>query len=306
MCLTMFNCGGYGVIADLIRRAGGGRTILSMDNGILPEDGTAQIGSVALPVGQRVYAEERGEQLVVWITSEPMADAGSAWWELSQARAETGLVPVTLAPPSRIDWDGYDSRLWWDDFGFWCPEDVGMLDGMSAEAVLAACWPGADDAMWQHGRVRISQTVAPFGRGFPGLAPPGDSRLPADVLRRAVAGQPPAHLGLVAAGRPADVPAVVGWSVFGVNESGPGSRSLQISAVLRSWETRFGARLLRIGGDAVLRVLVERPPRTEAAAERVAAEHLAFADECDGLSGYSVSALGEVLIGAPIWSFWWD
>jgi hypothetical protein len=92
-----------------------------MDNGILPEDGAALVGSVALPAGQRVYAEERGKQLVAWVTSEPMADAGSAWWLLSGAQAETGLIPVTLAPPIRGDWNS--SRLWWDDFGFWCPED---------------------------------------------------------------------------------------------------------------------------------------------------------------------------------------
>jgi hypothetical protein len=278
-----------------------------MDNGILPEDGTALIGSVALPAGQRVYTEEGDERLVAWVTSEPMADAGSAWWELSQARAETGLVPVTLASRERIDRDGYDSRLSWDDFGFWHPEDVGLLDGMSAEAVLATYWPGADNWGWDpEAEPYLAERVAPFGREFPGLAPPGDARLPADVLRRAVAEQPPAHLGLVAAGRPADVPTVVGWSVFGVNESGPGSRSLQISAVLRSWETRFGARPLRIGDDAVLQVLVERPPRTEDAARRVAAEHFAFADECDGRNGYSVATLGAALIGAPVWSFWWD
>jgi Domain of unknown function (DUF4253) len=74
--------------------------------------------------------------------------------------------------------------------------------------------------------------------------------------------------------------------------------------VLRSWEARFGARLLRIGADSTLRVLVERPPVTVDAAQRVAAEHIAFADE-PRQSG-SVADLGEALIGAPIWSFWWD
>ena len=130
--------------------------------------------------------------------------------------------------------------------------------------------------------------------------------MPAAILEQAAAKEPPAHLGLVAADRPADVPAVVGWSVFGINETGPGSRSLQISAVLRSWEARYGARPLRIGNDATLRVLVERPPQAKAAAQHIAAEHLAFADECNGRSGYTVADLGAALIDAPIWSFWWD
>ena len=103
------------------------------------------------------------------------------------------------------------------------------------------------------------------------------------------------------------MPAAVGWSVFGTDRPGsPQARSLEISAVLRSWETRFGARPLRIGGDSILRVLVERPPSTLEAATAVAAEHLAFADECNGVNGYSVSELARILLGNPVWQFWWD
>lgn len=272
-----------------------------MGRGILPEDGTAQIGSVVLPVGQRVYGEE-GE-LVAWVTSAPMADAGGVWSELSRAHAGTGLVPITLAPPRRADVAG--SSFGWDDFGFWFLGDVSLLEMMSAGTVLAAGWYVSDDD-WEYELDYLVHARAPFGQEFPGLAPAGDTPLSAGVLDRAVAEQPPAHLGLVAADRPADVPVVVGWSVFGVNERGHGARSLQISTVLRSWETRYGARLLRIGNDARLLVLVERPPRTCDAARRVAVEHLAFADECNGRSGYSVAELGAALIDAPIWRFWWD
>jgi len=52
-----------------------------------------------------------------------------------------------------------------------------------------------------------------------------------------------------------------------------------IAAVLRSWEDRFGARLLEVG-FAEIRLLVQRPPRTIEATRAVAAEHFAFADEC--------------------------
>jgi len=41
--------------------------------------------------------------------------------------------------------------------------------------------------------------------------------------------------------------------------------------MLRSWEDRFGARLIDVG-FADLRLLVERPPRTLEAAQRLAAE----------------------------------
>ena len=272
-----------------------------MDKGILPENGTAQVGSVALPVGQRVYAE-KGE-LVAWVTAEPLPDAGAIWSQLSEAHAETGLIPITLAPPQRADVAA--TGVCGEDFGFWFPTDVSALERTSAETVLAAGWY-VSAGEWEDESDYLVPARAPFGQDFPGLAPAGDTRLPATVLELEVAMQPPAHLGLVAARRPADLPAVVGWSVFGVDEPGPGARSLQVSAVLRSWATRYGARPLRIGNDAVLRVLVERPPRTYDAARRVAAEHLAFADECNGRNGYLVAELGAALIDAPIWSFWWD
>ena len=212
-----------------------------MDKGVLPEDGPARVGSIALSAGQRVYAEEG--QLVAWVTNEPMTDAGGAWAELSAVQATTGLVPVTLARPQRTV--AADLAFSWDDFGFWFPADVSLLETMSAGAVLATGWNVSDD--WEYESEYLVQARAPFGRDFPGLAPAMYTPLPADVLDAAVMAQPPAHLGLVAASRSADVPAVVGWSVFGVDGPGPGARSLQISTVLRSWETRYGARPLRMG-----------------------------------------------------------
>lgn len=170
---------------------------------------------------------------------------------------------------------------------------------MSAGDMIATAWD-----RWI-GSTRARYT-APFGRRFPGLAPAETTNLPAAELQRVAATLAPAHLGLVAARRPADVPATVGWSVFGVDELGPGARSLEISAVLRSWESRFGARLLRIGADATLVVLVERPPQTLELARQVAAEHCAFADEVDGQASYTVESVAVGLVGMPTWTFWWD
>jgi hypothetical protein len=99
----------------------------------------------------------------------------------------------------------------------------------------------------------------------------------------------------------------VGWSVFGVDSPGGAlARSLEIAAVLRSWEIRFGARLLRLGSDSILRVLVERPPGTLTEALEVAAEHVAFADEYGRYAGQPIRELAAELTGQPIWHFWWD
>ena len=83
-----------------------------------------------------------------------------------------------------------------------------------------------------------------------------------------------ARIGLVVA-RPADVLAVIGWG--GLDNRG--DSLLPLTAVLRSWEDRFGARLIAVG-DADAGLFVERPPRTLQAAQRIAAEQVVLADEC--------------------------
>jgi hypothetical protein len=80
---------------------------------------------------------------------------------------------------------------------------------------------------------------------------------------------------------------------------------LPTAAVLRSWKARFGARLLTIGPDRI-QLLAERPPRTVTAAQRLAAEHFAFCNECGGQGLRYVAAIAASLEGAPLWTFWWD
>jgi Domain of unknown function (DUF4253) len=74
--------------------------------------------------------------------------------------------------------------------------------------------------------------------------------------------------------------------------------------VLRSWEDRFGARLID-AGYADLRLLVERPPRTLHAAQRIAAEQVVLADECIEATK-DILNIAVRLVNAPIWTFWWD
>jgi hypothetical protein len=279
----------------------------------LPEDGPATIAGVQLPAGERIYGwsyqisvrdgrpfprSVRSQTPAAWVTSRPMADAGDAFLALSGAHARTGLVPVLFSPSRGADTASAGA------FGVHGREDLSLLDAMSAQAVLAGYWEVDPE---EFAELDMADQRAPFGPDFPGLAPAEQTRLSEDRLRSAAASEEPAFLALVVAGRPADVPAAVGWSVFGSDSPGrPDARSLQISTVLRSWETRFGARPLRIGGDSILRVLVERPPSTLETATALAAEHLAFADECDGRNGYSVSRLARILVGKPVWQFWWD
>lgn len=270
-----------------------------MSGAVLPQDGPALIAGIQLPAGQRIYGMESGDEMpIAWATSRRMAGASDAFFALSAAHARTGLVPILLSGSDGMD--DFEE----DFFGLEGPEDLSLIDSMDPEEVLSAQWDLGDEDTFD---AYLERLRAPFGAVFPGLAPAERRRLPRAVLRAAVAEEEPAFVAVVAAARPPDVPAAVGWSVFGVDAPGtPEACSLRISTVLRSWETRFGARPLRIGGDSILRVLVERPPSTLETATAVAAEHLAFADECDGVNGYPVTELAQILVDKPVWHFWWD
>ncbi len=140
---------------------------------------------------------------------------------------------------------------------------------------------------------------------FPGLAPATDGSLSSAARVAALRSLRLARIGLVAAHRPADVLATVGWTATDDYRDGH-PNGLWIGAVLRSWENRFGARLLAIGPGATVRLLVQRPPRTLEAAEKIAAEHSAFCSECADQGLTTVREIAPVLVDAPIWTFWWD
>lgn len=270
--------------------------------GPLPENGPALVAGVQLPAGQRIYGWDDDvadiEIPLAWVTDRPMAEAADAFLALSAAHAETGLVPVLLSRDPQMG-----EQVSGEAFMLGGGADVGLIDAMSAETILAQGWDTGQDSL----DPTLAEVRAPFRLEFPGLAEAESSQLPEAALRAAVATHQPAFLGLIAAHRPADVPAAVGWTGFGVDSpASQEARCLSIAAVLRSWETRFGARPLRIGSDMILRVLVERPPTTFEAAIRVAAEHLAFGDEYGSYSGQPISELAAELVGKPVWHFWWD
>ena len=145
----------------------------------------------------------------------------------------------------------------------------------------------------------IAEAVVPFSRRqFPGLAQAEDHQLSAGQFDRVLSGLGPARVGLVPAGRPADALPMLGWNQAFVT-------AVPHTAVLRSWEDRFGARLLRVG-LAEFSVLAQRPPRTLESAQHLAVEHWAFCNEFGGTGLHDVSRIAASLMSSPIWTFWWD
>jgi len=103
----------------------------------------------------------------------------------------------------------------------------------------------------------------------------------------------------VPAGRPADILACLGWDRQNNDIS-----AAELGAVLRSWEDRFGARLLEVGFDEI-RLLVTRPPRTLEEALPIAAEHVMFSDKAHAECEF-VGQIAASIVDNPFWDFWWD
>lgn len=256
----------------------------------LPEEGELRLGAVMLPAGRRVAPEGGPGEPVAWVTAEPVPDPGLAWSALSDARQQTGLVPILLTSDEKGE-----------NYFFYGPNDASQLDDLDAAEILAGLWerrmPSDDEEDGDH----LAAVRGPFSGVFPGLAPPEDTRLSMAQLHEAIRSLPAAPIGLVPAARPADVLPAVGWLATDQFQT-----TLPIAAVLRSWEARFGARLLAVGPGARIRLLVERPPRTTEAAQAVAAEHFAFCDECAGQGLRDIPGITASLVNAPTWTFWWD
>lgn len=215
-----------------------------------------------------------------WQTDEPLEH--TAWDRLVSVGAASGMHPVLLAP----GWDDDGENL--------DPGRMSSADDHDAEEVLADFWASVgDDGAW------------------PGLAParplpagPDPDRVAADVAAGLL--ETPSfadgRAALVPARTTADVPSVLGWSGPANHEGDTG----RLCAVLRSWEARFGIRVVALRFD-VLDLSVAAPPRTLQEALPVAAEHLAFCPDNVWQGAGSLRSYAESLLDAPHhWTFWWD
>jgi hypothetical protein len=230
----------------------------------------------------------------MWMTDHRVDDAGAKWWTMHQ---EQRFQPVLL---DSLDDDAVagDRRPW--DTGELAIWDAPIRGQDTVSQALSGFWTEYDDSEM------VADLKLPY-RTFPGLAPRQEDALP-DIELELVAGSASsAWFGLTTAPRPADIPMSIGW--FACSEAFAGSFSPgQMTAVLRSWEDRFGAFIFRLG-YASLQLLVQRPPRTERQALAVAAEFFGLADEFTTAHGgvtRSITEMADSIEGSPWWRFWWD
>lgn len=282
----------------------------------LAADPSGRTLGLELPAGRLIDATHEGtwhEPLVWHAEARP---APGAWTAVNSART-LGLLPVLLdvgGPQKGVeDWELMPGEMsyardhdadevladFWERYA--ADELEGDQDYASREVVESLFGPPEP----------YDATVAPYGPGWPGLAAAGrreadpDARAAeiADALGDRGSWLKEPRLALVPARRSADIPAALGWT-------GPLNYENDVArlcAVLRSWEDRFGIRVVALTFDQLV-VSVAAPPATLAEAEAVAAEHFAFCP--DNITQGSHTALRtyaeQEVLNEPVWSFWWD
>ncbi|MEU8616599.1 DUF4253 domain-containing protein [Streptomyces sp. NPDC048623] len=255
---------------------------------------------LTLPPGSFVTETHSGPwpEPLLWVADGIAGTA--AWAQCAPARGGGGLQPVLLEDDAGVA-------------GWWNTElDPGMMsvpDDHDAEGVLRESWHAAvADTEENEDDEGEGETIAPYSSDWPGLAPRGYAAADPDAIAAEVAAGLVEHrlssprLALAPAVRSADLPAAIGWT-------GPLNHENDVArlcAVLRSWEDRFGVRVIALSYDR-LDLSVAAPPQTVEEALAVAVEHFAFCPD-NIWQGYETLRLyaEEALVGNSHWTFWWD
>ncbi|MFD0918673.1 DUF4253 domain-containing protein [Saccharopolyspora rosea] len=254
--------------------------------------------SVPLPSGE-VLTEQTavaGDPApLCWISDEPPSPQLVA--ALRAEHRTSGLWPLLLCDGNEV----YGERC---TVGVVPPEPLEHIDRWRLVDVMARIWDGLVQADDDLGPAYDREVLAPFDYDCPGPAPAGNLLADPDILANQ---QLPrfiddeTRLALVPVRRGADVLTVLGWS----GAANHVSRTAGLSAMARSWEDRFGARLLRLGPDR-LDLSVSAPPQDPDHAAAVAAEHWTFCPDRILQETGSIAAYAQEIRGRRTWSFWWE
>jgi Domain of unknown function (DUF4253) len=265
----------------------------------VPENGLIQLEGLTLPPGRKRHAlsrfaedGQRTDGPTYWATDDMVDSPGLVWFELTQRSAAIGLVPVLIESDPRNP-----ARPW--ESGELRPIDLVGVDRLDAASILRRRWTNSVPSNMEI--LEFADMFSPFAAMFPGLALAEQVAMEPSELEAVLGVQSAARIGLFPVARSSDVVAYVGW---------PGACALYdspapVAAVLRSWEERFGAQVLRIGPDTV-DLVVQRPPRHPADALAVAAEQFALCPDIVTQAEGSIRALADQIVGEPLWSLWWD
>jgi hypothetical protein len=228
-----------------------------------------------------------------WVTTDFLEDIGTPYATLRAAADRTGLYPVV------VDFTDDGSCPWGPQVPL---TEVDSLDAEIAlreiRAQYTAFYGGDHDGVLG----RWSGLAAAGGGAADGVAA---DRL-ADSMARDFGAAPrtgPRNgLALVPSWRSADILAVTGWT----GAANHTATNAQLTAVLRSWEQRFGARLVVLSSDQI-GLTIANPPTDLEQATAIAYEHLVFCPDNiyqgrhETFEEYAAS-----LLDLDMWVFWWD
>lgn len=251
--------------------------------------------NVALPPGEVLYGQLSDPSPLCWI-SDDQPDV-RLFARLRTDHRRTGLLPLLLCDDSEV----YGDRC---TVGVANLEPMEHIDRWDLNSVMRRIWDGLCQADSDLGPAYDLDVLAPFDYSCPAPAKRGNLLADPDVLANRLLDRfvdEETRLGLVPVRRGADVLTALGWS----GAANHVSRTAGLCAMLRSWEDRFGARVLRLGPDR-LDVSVAAPPQDVRHAVAVAAEHWVFCPDRVLQDVGSLSAYAEEIKGSRTWSFWWE
>lgn len=258
--------------------------------GELPPDGAVTVGGRSMR-GRRFSADpafgtEPGVEPVGpddrgWLTDDVIVDVAEHWWRHALHFPDTGLWPLVT--------DGLDGDLNrpWRDGELGPVEDPESVD---VGTFLLQTW-----------EENVSEDDDTPASQWTGLAAAVPGEPDVAVLPAGLECPPRSALLLVPVTRPADVLAALGWLGAENHDLGGG----QLSAVLRSWEERFGAVPVCLGFDSMV-LAVSRPPVDRAEVDRLAQEQYAVCPDNVDQGAGSIERYAEEIAGQRLWSFWWD
>ena len=251
-----------------------------------------------LPPGGLVLATDDGpwHEPLLWLADGRAAPGD--WAALRRTAPSVGLLPVVLDVGA-----GHGGPELWELM----PGEMSYPGDHDAEDVLAEFWDeyAEDDADWPG--LAGTDPAGDDDTDLEPTSPPESAEsVASDVVDSLLDGGGPLkdpRLALVPARRSADIPTAIGWTGPANHENDTG----RLSAVLRSWEDRFGIRVVALGFDTLL-VSVAAPPTTLAEAEALAAEHFAFCPDniWQGSDTTLTAYAAHQLLNQPAWHFWWD
>lgn len=254
---------------------------------LFEDGGRGRSLSFELPAGDVVWPEQPARRPAFWMSDEPARDG--LWAAMRAEHPRSGLWPVLL-DESAQPWSSAQVA----------PDSPDLIDTFTAAGFMSEVWRDWVSQV----PVESLAEIQPFGPLCPGLAEPGELRAdPGSVADwyAGVLGERGMPLGLAAARRGADALAVMGWQgALHHNEW-----MVPLAAVVRSWEERFGARVVALGFNT-LELSVAAPPVSPEHAIHVAAEHWAFCPDNVVQGAGDLYGYAEQIRGQFCWSFWWD